>query len=419
MVATRSVSALTLDVNPNEFDFDSDELNELLDGIVSNEVHAVIPSAEPIKKLSRRQSITQEVANELHEKMNDLGNAVPENNYWATSFYTIILPQILKELRLMLLPQSPFVGPGWNYFDAFCGLLVAIYQLTNDLTHRIIMERIKGILNLLSSAQLVTLTALNFTLLGGPGFAAAFAVGFVLSFDETIRAKRRLEDTEYWLKDSLQQLTKLEDLIKKLNEEILAMDQSGKPKSLWALKRKLDRLDDYEDQQKKLQDDILVRVKSMGTCDKYAAISPLLDKYYDVSVDPFTFKIRDAVGFLDGELDIDKEEKNSRLQALKKECASPEHQIKENIIKGKCEDQYAEARKETAAWFVAFAGMLLMCFPPTEIIGIVLVAAASAYYLKKNAPKIASTAKSIYRFFCPPSEDTLEKEQHKVAKVSL
>lgn len=417
MLATRSVSALPLDGNPNDIEFNYDELGPELANIISEEGRKILPSTEPKKVLTRRQSITQEVAIELHEKMNDLGNAIPENNY-CLSFYTIIFAQILKELRLMLLPQSPFIGPGWNYFDAVCGFLVGMAQLTNHTTHRPITEKVKGVSNILNSAQLVTLTAINFTILGGPGFAAAFAVGFLMSFDETIRAKRRLEDKEYWLKDNIAQLIKLETLIKEANAEVEAIEESGKPFSPWALKRKKDRLDGYLDQQKILQDDILVRVKSMA-CDNYAIISPILDEYYAVSEDSFTFKIREAVGFLDENLEVSEEEKLLKLNALKKDCQLPENRIKENIILDKCEKQYKDAREETAAWFVAFAGMLLMCFPPTEVVGIVLVGLASAYYLKKNASKIATVAKSIFQFFCPPSEETLEKEQHKVAKVSL
>ena len=158
---------------------------------------------------------------EILATLSAAGEVIPESNYWAFAAYMMIVPSILKEAHSSFkLPEPVALGPVWNYLNAACSLVVGINQLTDKNHHRPTVNKLKGAINVASSAQLVALTALGF---GGPAFAAAFGVGFGLSIDDTVRAIQRASDDDYLLKDNMAQLKKIYDKIQSLEGEIIEL----------------------------------------------------------------------------------------------------------------------------------------------------------------------------------------------------
>ncbi len=321
------------------------------------------------------------------QMMRDAGATGPEITYPVGSFYTIVIPFILSELKIAFsLPQHALVGPIWNYIDSLFAFMLttAMFAQASE-NARPNAEIMKGILNLLGGIQLTTLTTLGFFIGGaaamsGLGFAAAGAAGFIISMDETVRSYRRMTDMAYWMKDSKAQLLKWEEQVTQLEKDLEQLKALHKTISLsdakklewstWVINRKKERLDTLVEDIKELKLDIRVREKVI-----------VLSLNQETGVE-------------------------SRV--TQDQLLTDEEQIRENRIQKDCKVQFELNRKESTVLFLAFAGMLLMCFPPTEIVGIACVAIASAYFLKKNAPKIAagvkSIVKSIFRFFCCPSE---------------
>ena len=158
------------------------------------------------------EKILAEIQTIVSGASHEFASALPENNYMAFSLYTMILPAVFSEISHIALPEPGALGPVWNYIDAGCSAIVGMNQLIDTQSHRPIATKIKGLLNVGAGAEIATLTALNFAVLGGPGFAGALAMGFLLSLDETVCAFARKYSFDYWLKDSLAQLEKWEAL---------------------------------------------------------------------------------------------------------------------------------------------------------------------------------------------------------------
>jgi hypothetical protein len=377
---------------------------------IANQKEEKITSKSSHPKFSSKtnaQFAAEEVIHKISPPLCELTAVPTDNGFWTFSCYSIIFPEILSELRFYMLPQTPAIGRVWNYYDALWSFLLSFGLMLDKTNHRSFVTKTKGVLSFLSGTELVLLTALNYSWLGGPGFAIATGISFLMALEDTVHKLRRFKDKEYWLKDSLHELLKLEQLIQEIEKDTAAM--LLKPTySTWAFDRKMERLRKYEEKQAHLQADILVRAKSLIVENALQTNSILQEHYYDKSDDLFIATLQNTY-FVDD---------MAKLDTLKRECDSREHKKKEKIIQKKCEEEYKKSRDDTAVSFVACMGMLLMCFPATQLIGILLITAASGYYLHKNADKIAKGLKSIYRFFSPPTDD-LEEEHHQVARVAL
>lgn len=375
-----------------------------------------------------------------------IADALPENHYWGFSAYTMLLPYILKEVGVALqIPQSSLSGPIWNYLDAACSAVVGIQQLSDTTNHRSTTTKIKGAINLANGVQLATLTAVNFSLFGGPGFALAFGIGFALSLDETIKSVRRFENFSYWLKDSLSQLEKTNALIKSLDTEITELKNSlskfkssQKPKmAVWALEHKLDRLHELRKTKTSLEKDITARLahKKYEELSKPRAVgkkSKLITDYiHATGIDSeFTQKLKkiddcNTETRLNMRLKSHNEENGLRKLGsvidYKRACEK-----REKEIQGEEKAKIKAAVKDNFVWGMAFVGMLLLCIPTpaTQIAGLAIVSLASALYIAKNADRIykgiSQLATKVKGFFSePPKEKELNSDVISKPPVSL
>lgn len=363
-----------------------------------------------------------------------IADGLPENHYWGFSAYTMLLPYIFKEVGLSLqLPQSALSGPIWNYLDAACSAVVGIQQLTDKTNHRAVTNKIKGAINLLNGVQLTTLTAVNFSLLGGPGFALAFGIGFALSLDETIRAIRRFESFEYWLKDSLSQLEKTDTLIKTLEKEITELrnilnsmnrGSSKHPKmATWALEHKIERLNDLKNTKTSLERDVTVRLANKKY-DEFSKIkmvgnTQLISQYIDETgiISDFTKKLKTLDSCTtEHELDAKLNSTNDLQIYSSAEFGKISKEVCREIEKGIQQENKIKiqaAVKDNFIWGMAFVGMLLLCIPTpaTQTAGLIIVGIASALYVAKNVDRLAKgityLATKLKGFF---SESVIEEK---------
>lgn len=338
----------------------------------------------------------QEDLNYVASKITTFGDALPENNYWGFATYTMIAPYVLKELgNVFKLPQSSLAGPVWNYLDGGCSVVVGASQLMDEENHRPFATKLKGIINVSSGAGLISLTAINFALFGGLGFAAAFGVGFALSLDETARHARRLRDEEYWLSDSLAQIKKFDELIEALSKEITNMkgllNKSGAGiVSNWALKQKEERLKQYKKNKEKIENDVIVRVKTMRI--EYANQEKDIFITHQKILQPFLANEDRFKNQLN-------EVFNTSIENLRDEYDSAPHKAKEHRIRQQCKDALLESSVDSLVWGIAFAGMLLACIPGMQVPALFVIAAASAIYLGKNSERIASIVSNGCSYF--------------------
>jgi hypothetical protein len=365
------------------------------------------------------QTEIEEVAKDFSTEFAD---RLPENNYLGFSFYTIILPAILSEISHTVLPQPGALGPAWNYLDAACSTITGINQLCDNQSHRPVATTVKGLVNVASGAQVMALTAVNFALLGGPAFAAAFGAGFLLSLDETVRAFSRKYSFEYWLKDSLAQLEKVESLRETLKKEMhkltltMADHQAA---GQWALNRKQERLSAMDKTKNELEKDILFRVAAKRF--EYSErIAPAESDVLLVDEDAAIIeKQLNACGGVLQTLKLMKDLRNinnwdtqEALVLHRKDLASEvddasllsTRQVREKQIEKKCSDNVLATVKDSFIWGTAFAGALLMCIPGCQLAGLFVMAAASSMYLVKHAGKIASAVKTGFQYFFGSSQ---------------
>jgi hypothetical protein len=333
-----------------------------------------------------------------------IADALPENNYWAFSAYTMLLPLIFKEvLHQVTLPQWALSGPVWNYADGVSSGIVGTIQILDNETHRQKATKVKGVFNILNGIQLTVLTKISFAAFGGPAFAAAFGVGFLLSLDETARSVRRYCSLEYWFKDSLAQYKKITDeLLPNLQDEIDELKQKKRSNGdtlntieQWALNSKIKRIDALQSKKNELEQALTNRYLNNPDND---SISKVISSFCDLQ-NPNTSE------FI----------KNLESVQIKGNASSKtEAQFKKEM-----KAEITNCLKDNVIWGLAFAGMLLICFPPTHLIGLVIVGVASGLYLAKNAHKLGQAATAIASSlgFFKPSEGknkqvTAEQNNH-------
>ena len=207
----------------------------------------------------------QAIAADFADNVPDL---VMENSYFGFTYYTQLVPAILQEVSHYVLPQFRAAGPAWNYLDAASSAITGVNQLLDKTSHRPAATKAKGVVNISSATQLATLSAVNFTLFGGPAFAASFGAGFLLSLDETVRAARRYYDFNYWLDDSFKQLIQTIELTEVVAEEMRVLKEAGQSTvSTWVLQRKQSRLNELQSRRLELEDDIFCRIAARSTAE--------------------------------------------------------------------------------------------------------------------------------------------------------
>jgi hypothetical protein len=346
----------------------------------------------------------------------EFASALPENNYMAFSLYTMILPAVFSEISHIALPEPGALGPMWNYLDASCSAILGVNQLLDTQSHRPVATKMKGLFNIGVGAEVATLTTLNFAVLGGPAFAAALGTGFIISLDDTVCAFARKYDFDYWLKDSLAQLEKLEALKAALKNEIFELTVAETAAlGRWVLNRKKERLAQMEATKKELEKDILFRVAAKRYERSEADLS--LD---DIS----TLVLRDSDAAIEARLnacghDIQQTKFIKDLRAInnwdmQKPLTLARHdlvsefdnasdlvtrEVRKQEIEKKCNAKIQHAVKDSFMWGIAFTGALLMCIPGCQLPGLIIMGVASAMYLAKNAEKIGSALKKGFSYF--------------------
>jgi hypothetical protein len=390
-----------------------------------------------------QEQTRQEIQRTALDMVTHVADNLPEHNYWAFSFFTLILPALVSEINNGIMQQvQPIVGPTWNYLDAACALITGISQITDDENHRVVATKAKGGINILAAGQIITLTAINFTLLGGPGFAAAFGVGFLLSLDEVVRAMRRKANFEYWLQDSLSELEKTSHLILKLKtekalfEEKIRQYEEDKEKSSasaqWALNRKKARLEKLTEKQNELERDITFRVAekrcialenhipnyaSTPTCQ---VIDKKIKKPWKSNfMKEFTGKLQ-AINACQNlrEFSAIARESSPNQQKELMRAADPElREIRKRQITEKCDNHIKSAVKSNFLWGMGLAGMLLLCIPMCQPAGLILVGIASALYLADNINRQTNISgkisKRVSHYFFRKKETIEMVEQRK------
>jgi len=338
----------------------------------------------------------------------EVADAIPENNYWGYAIATIILPEIFRGLSHTLSRHATAVGASWNYADAFMQCITGINQLFDEETHRPNATKVQGAFNVASSLQLSLLTLFSTStfVAGPPAFAAAFFTGFVLSFDESIRCLRRWKDSDYWLKDSLAQLDKLEKLRETADRDLQEFKERLRHKphevgkmSNWALGEMEKRAKNYAEKIQELQSEITA----------YKSLEPHLAGKITRTIDKETRRIRhgekprkhpNTIKFLKdvNKLpDLTRKPQNLLTKSDRQKLQS--YQATVDASKAKCKKEARVAMSNTAIWGCAFAGMLLLCIPGCHVFGVAVIGIASALYIVKNADRLVKKSKQIHNYF--------------------
>lgn len=337
-----------------------------------------------------------------------VGDAAPENSYWIFSAYTIILPALLARLFSTQMPESASTGPAWNYGDAGFAAIVGFSQLVDSKTHRPHSSKAKGALNIGSAAQSIALTALNYAAFGSPAFAIGMGVSFLISLDETVRAFRRLESFNYWLKDSLAQLEKIEKRILGLKAKIkqleeikseLKTDHRSTKAVSWALRIKNEELTSLTSKKEELEDDISFRVAAVKHKEDWqenSKTSKTINKYIgkcnqDFQKTAFMVNLRAINNCRRGET-IQYDSSDSILQSristqLRIAGNVADRKMREAGIKQKCKAELKSSLYTNFILGTAFTGMLLFCIPGMQIAAFSLIALAATMFALKYFKK--------------------------------
>jgi hypothetical protein len=371
--------------------------------------------------MSTDRAISNNIRSEIHavakEFSSEFADRLPENNYYAFSLYTTILPVILGEISNFVLPTFASAGPTWNYLDGACSAISGVNQLLDETTHRPVATKIKGAVNVGNGATVITLTAMNFSLFGAPAFAAAFGTGFVLSLDETARAFARKYSFEYWMKDSLAQLEKLNAVKIKLEKDIRLLggaEAEAIKASSWARNRKRERLEKLEQDKKELERDILFRtaanhfekvetaVEQTPVVTHHADRHAVIEKQLNACSEGFqqTDFVNDLRQINNCPADKSVFLKRQDLMPALAKASIPETRKKaEREITKKSDKHVAASVKDSLMWGVAFAAVLLACIPGCQLAGLVVLGVASTMYLAKNFSKVCNVMKKGFNYF--------------------
>lgn len=350
--------------------------------------------------------IADEAMVHINKFAHSAADALPEYNYWILSSATVLGPAIVHEIRHSpaIVPNSEVIGATWNYVDGGCSIAIGLLQLADTYHHRPLVNKLKGFFNCASGTQSIALTALSFATLGGPAFAIAGGIGFALSIDETIRMGRRKHNFDYWVKDNLAELDKINSVIlPDLRRQIaelnkISAEQKGRV-SNWALTRKTHRLEEFIAKKEEIEHDLTHRLALR----KYSDTNPLQAQQYQKELNSLTDRLAPK------STNIKKyhEDTRSFLQTLAdapKPADLTSSYAKEQEIIKKNARNFKDASYNSFIWGVAFVGMLCICFPVpgAQIVGFTLIGLASALYLIKHAQQISQGMRWVAdRFFKP------------------
>jgi|GEM_PF-7061676 len=354
------------------------------------EEHEILINKLPNNKPAHSGALKKEILKLAYSASGELAQALPETNYWGLAGYTLIAPEVLKYLTRFALPQPGAIGIAWNYTDAACQGITGIQQLFDTATHRPLVTKTKGIINLASSMQLLVLSSLS-TSLGPIGCAAAFGVGFTLSLDETIRHMRRLYSPEYFIVDGLAELDKGLELLQQHERELANLEkeyQQGQQLSKitqFIIDSKKETIHHLKEKCTKIQE----QIKTKLDIDRYDHQSsqkpgPLTYLIQHYSQDQLKTSI--CRNFLESLKTRSIPNSEQYYKALRKKAE----------IKNEIKSEFIHSISNTVVWGLAFSGVLLSCIPGMQPAGLALMVAASVIYFLKNKKEIKEKAKKLY-----------------------
>lgn len=159
------------------------------------------------------------------ESLHHLFWTIPEVNHWFFSFYEILLPALLAKTRSINIPALKTVDYAWSTIDGLSSIVIGITQLLDTKTHRPIVMKTKGTINVSSGLQLFLLNLLLQSAVP-LAFVIATSIDLTLSLETLLHAFRKRFFTEYWINDQTElyekrraDLIQITEEIKKLKEE--------------------------------------------------------------------------------------------------------------------------------------------------------------------------------------------------------
>ena len=360
-------------------------------------------------------TIGYEAVAQISEFTYSAADILPEYNYWILSCATVLGPALLSELRHAptAFPYIETIAPAGNYVDGSCAVAVGLMQLADNYHHRPLVNKLKGFLNCASGVHVITLSALNFASLGGPAFALAGGIGFAISLEETMRMGRRKHDVDYWVKDTLAELDKINSVIlPDLKMQIAKLQQIPAEQhghvSGWAFKRKTARLNKYLELKKEIEQSLTHRLALRQHSSDDTTLTEEQRLQYKNELTSIQTR-------LNPETTEAKKYHNDTTNFLR-QLATPQvsfdlatSQRKEQEIIKKNANDFRDASCNAFIWGVAFIGMLCLCFPipGAQIAGFALIGLATALCLVKHGQQIAQGVTQLKnRFFNPRTAET-------------
>lgn len=280
-------------------------------------------------EMSTRKLENEAIQNVYLDAVVYAANAGPEYNYLAFSIYTLFIPELIKSHIALVnaaLMQNPGMGVAWNILDAVYSIALGIYQFLQA-TPTPIESKVKGSTNVLSGAQLITLTFLG---LGAPGFAAAFGLGFLHSAWDTSKLIRLYRNKA--LRDREKEVEKgfLLNLNKNITKKLHDIDEAIK-----TITTDPANTQNNSKHQK---------------CQLWLELLQAQSKAHESKID-------------------------DRLKILGMDDSARKTELKKEI---------KQSLYNTSLWTVAFAGMLLACIPGCQIPALVLIGIATAMYIYRH-----------------------------------
>ncbi|MDP3562118.1 MAG: hypothetical protein Q8R83_08080 [Legionellaceae bacterium] len=323
--------------------------------------------------IANHQLQMQLIMKQLYEKKdtfikttNAIAWTIPEVSLWTFSSYEVLLPFLLAYFRNAAIPQFNRMDKTWNIIDGVASIGIGVTQFADDQTHRPLISKIKGIINICSGTQLLVLTAMASPAIPF-AFAAAAIIDFLLSLEPLLHSLYRCYFFSYWLNDSLKQLAKLEENYQKVITEKIEfnvwiteyeINEVERRQIQWIAEQREQRIEAIGQEFDNLKNQISIRLANNNSPD---AQRLLADPYWQSTV-----QIQDVPNIEQEKIKITEE-----LQ----------HEL------------YHHAG-ETFVFCLAAVGWTLFCIPGMQIPAAILIGITALLYIAKNASTLATYIQS-------------------------
>ncbi len=144
--------------------------------------------------------------------------------FGATDFIALVVELLHKTFPRNLVVSNSM----WNIGDGIISIGVGIGQLCEAIqgkVHRQGMTGAKGGVNVTSGVQLITLTGVSPLVLSPIGFAVSASTACALSIESWLHARKRRDDFNFWLEDSLSAWVQMEKNIEEKRSELTMLEK--------------------------------------------------------------------------------------------------------------------------------------------------------------------------------------------------